>query len=137
MANCPKCHQALTVGEWPFCPHGKPEGFNIIGDETDIWVENMGKHPRHFRSKAEHRRTMKELGLRHPERYVPHPQGKNQARNGGVPDTRCADEYTMNYKRELLERAFQQPARQRQSAELVRWDIHDMSKAEAAKYIDE
>lgn len=28
--ECPKCHAHYRIGEWPFCPHGRPRGGNRI-----------------------------------------------------------------------------------------------------------
>lgn len=29
---CEKCQAPLTIGSWPFCPHGTPRG-GVIGDD--------------------------------------------------------------------------------------------------------
>lgn len=54
---CPTCGGAVDILWQTSFP-------NVIGDECDLWVEHMTPTPEHFTSKAEHRRRVKELGLR-------------------------------------------------------------------------
>ena len=131
--DCSECGKALRVGEWPFCPHGEPGAFTEIGDECDFVVENLGREPIRFRSKAEHRRVMAERGLRHPERYVPHPAGKTSREHAGTPNMGCADAYTMNNVRELMERAFRQKPEPDDSVTFIP-DNHDLTKDDV-KYL--
>ena len=69
--TCEKCQQDITVGEWPFCPHGFPlHGLRAIGDEIDEWNENVAHTPVHFTSRSEKRRYLKEHGLQEFVRHV-------------------------------------------------------------------
>ncbi len=106
MAICPTCHETIAVGAWPWCPHGEAKEIAFHGDEIDYIDENLGKTPIRIRSKAERRRLMKERGLVEAVRHVPHPEGPHM--NHTVDWSAAADDYTVNYKRELLERAFKQ-----------------------------
>ena len=59
--TCPNCGAALQIGEWPFCPHGAGQS-NVIADACDVTMENGWTTPRHFTSKAERLRALKEAG---------------------------------------------------------------------------
>jgi hypothetical protein len=79
---CPNEHVQENVwvqyGERPPCPTcgGAVEILwrssfpNIIGDECDFTVEHMAAEPIRFRSKSEHRRMCKQLGLRVKDSHV-------------------------------------------------------------------
>lgn len=69
--TCDACGKTLTVGEWPWCPHGRPlTGLKQLGDEIDEWNENIGHEPVHFTSRSEKRRLLKERGLEECVRHV-------------------------------------------------------------------
>lgn len=67
-STCPKCGQALTIGEWPFCPHGRAH-FQVIGDDIPGGVVikhgicNPDGSPRTYYSYSSMRKEAKERGL--------------------------------------------------------------------------
>jgi hypothetical protein len=65
--RCEKCRQPLTVGEWPFCPHGFPmAGLSIIDDQLEGGprrFETMGADAPFISSKSEWRREAAARGL--------------------------------------------------------------------------
>jgi hypothetical protein len=130
MTACDKCHKEISHGDWPFCPHGRTGSVAIIGDECDVWIENMGRHPLHFRSKSEHRREMKERGLKFTEHHVPRS-------DGGQSDTVApgVDPYTMNNVKELMSRAFGQRSEAVDDAPTMIPDVHAMTKEEFKQYV--
>jgi hypothetical protein len=71
---CEKCHLALTIGDWPYCPHGRAALVTVPDDiPGGVVVENYGPHPMRFDSHSERRRYMKQHGLRETERFAPLP----------------------------------------------------------------
>jgi len=128
---CEVCGKDVAIGEWPFCPHGEVGGYAQHGDECDMWIENMGPHPEHFRSKAEWKRTMKERGLRLAETHRPHPGDPKKT------DTcpNYPDPYTMENVRILMERAFKQPGEPTQERPLMIPDIHTLTDEEKKVYL--
>ena len=62
--TCGTCGHDLAVGDWPFCPHGRPH-WVVSGDEIPggFVQENFGPTPEVFYSKREMARRAKELGL--------------------------------------------------------------------------
>ena len=70
---CPTCGGAVEI-LW------KSTFPNVIGDEIDLWVEHMSPAPEHFTSKSEHRRRVKELGLRIRDEHCSAP-GTDRNRN--------------------------------------------------------
>ena len=55
--TCPTCAVELTIGDWPFCPHGVGHA-NVNGDD---WpggktFENLGHEPVTLYSRSELRR---------------------------------------------------------------------------------
>jgi len=63
--TCPKCEKAIAVGEWPFCPHGKPTlSVRADGIPGGMWIENIGPKPVKVESSTEWRRAMKKAGVR-------------------------------------------------------------------------
>jgi hypothetical protein len=61
--TCDDCGEELTVGSWPFCPHG--HGLvNVIGDDVPggFVVENGFSTPQKFYSKSEHIRALAQNG---------------------------------------------------------------------------
>ena len=76
VVNCEKCGQPLSIGDYPFCPHGSMKSGAMI--ETDEipggrWFENYGPHPVKFYSHSERHRYMQEHGLRELEKFCPAP----------------------------------------------------------------
>lgn len=68
---CDLCGREVTVGEWPWCPHGfgrmavVPD--DIPGGET---VQNFGPEPVTYYSRSERRRIMRERGLSEVVKHV-------------------------------------------------------------------
>jgi hypothetical protein len=62
--TCPECGEWLTIGDWPFCPHGQGHA-NVIGDDIPggFVQENFGSQPETFYSKSAMARRAKELDL--------------------------------------------------------------------------
>lgn len=64
--TCDRCGQPLTVGEWPYCPHGQKGAFSNIPDDIPGGMRfyNGFEEPegRVFYSHSEHRRALKERG---------------------------------------------------------------------------
>ena len=60
---CSDCGNELTVGSWPFCPHGRGHS-NVIADDVPggFVVENGFDTPQKFYSKSEHLRALKQNG---------------------------------------------------------------------------
>ena len=72
MTICPTCQKELIIGEWPFCPHGRPM-YSAIGDACDLVQENGFAHPRHFTSKRALTKALAERDLEIHVRHVPIP----------------------------------------------------------------
>ena len=70
--TCDRCGTALTVGDWPFCPHGTYRG-TVISDSIPggQLIENLGPEPVRVYSETERRKLMKERGLRDFVRHRP------------------------------------------------------------------
>jgi hypothetical protein len=64
VTTCEKCGTHYTIGDWPFCPHGRPSGTvvsdSIRGGQT---IENLGPDPVRVYSETQRRQIMKERGL--------------------------------------------------------------------------
>ena len=74
--TCERCGQELTVGEWPFCPHGAYAG-TVVGDDIPggFVQEHFGHEPEVFYSKRAMLNRAKELGLEPMVRWAgPHDQ---------------------------------------------------------------
>lgn len=75
---CSKCNKELTVGEWPFCPHGQGKT-NVIGDDIPGGVLiyhglcNEDGSPRRYYSKSEMEKEAKRRGLVNMVRHVTAP----------------------------------------------------------------
>jgi hypothetical protein len=69
--TCEKCGERLSLGSFPFCPHGKA----ALGVEQDTieggqWFENGFSEPRIFYSKKEHLKALDENGNMLAPRWV-------------------------------------------------------------------
>lgn len=73
--TCEKCSKELTVGEWPFCPHGYGS-FTHIPDEIPGGVDikhglcNEDGTPRRYFSRSEIAAEAKRRGLVNYVRHV-------------------------------------------------------------------
>lgn len=65
--TCEQCGTELVVGMYPFCrgiaSNHVPSRPCVIGDEIDVWQENFGHQPEHFRSRQAMARRADQLGL--------------------------------------------------------------------------
>lgn len=76
MTTCDACGQAYTVGDWPFCPHGRYCGTNVtdtfVGGQ---WIENLDDKPVYVEGRQHLEREAKARGLQLFERHAPGPHG--------------------------------------------------------------
>jgi hypothetical protein len=74
---CDKCQKPIEVGEWPFCPHGFPQGtgLSIVPDSVPggFVIENLSAQPQTFYSRSEHKRAMDKAGVVPMVRHMPSP----------------------------------------------------------------
>jgi len=71
--KCTECGAVLSVGDWPFCPHGPVQNYGIQTDER--WIggktfENMAATPLTFHSRQAWKAKMQELGIRNEPRHI-------------------------------------------------------------------
>lgn len=59
--KCDQCGKDVPVGEWPWCPHGIPNG--MLGQFRPYIDEHLGHEPVEIRSLAERHAHMKAAGL--------------------------------------------------------------------------
>lgn len=75
--TCEKCGQELTLGDWPWCPHGRSiSGTTGAVDDTFIGgriYENLGHEPVFIESRSHLRRELKARGLEEFVRHTPVP----------------------------------------------------------------
>lgn len=73
--TCKTCGQVVEIGEWPFCPHGKPgESHSIQTDESfigGVTLENMDHEPVTVYSRAEFQYEMQRRNLDQRIHHVP------------------------------------------------------------------
>lgn len=81
--RCDKCGNPFTIGDFPFCPHGR--GTNArVGDEIDVWIKhglcNEDGSPKHFTSREELNKEAIEKGWTN---YVVHqpPPGSDKSKH--------------------------------------------------------
>lgn len=66
---CETCGHEIQIGEWPFCPHQRPEfgSHGVVGDEIDIEIRHGlcwdDGTPRRFRSRKEMNDVAKAKGM--------------------------------------------------------------------------
>ena len=75
-SRCSTCCALLEVGDWPFCPHGRPRyaSHGIQTDESFIggqWIENLGHEPVFIESRLQLKQEMEKRGLEQRIKYVP------------------------------------------------------------------
>lgn len=72
--TCPECGEELSVGSWPYCPHGKASSaIAVDGIPGGMVLENYGPNPVTVYSHTERRRLMAEAGLELKEKFSPMP----------------------------------------------------------------
>lgn len=69
--RCDACGRELTVGEWPFCPHGRTN-LNVVSDSIPggETIENLAPTPITFHSRSEKREYLRANGIREQVRHV-------------------------------------------------------------------
>lgn len=70
---CPKCEHELSVGEWPWCPHGHGTYTNIPDDIPGGMVMDHVEPGRRVYSKSELKRVLASHGYRLSEGHVTTP----------------------------------------------------------------
>lgn len=71
MIVCERCAQAYDIGEWPWCPHGRPH-LAVIDDTLEggpRCFETMGPDAPFIASKSQWRREVAARGLVHVDRH--------------------------------------------------------------------
>ena len=66
MARCDECGKELEIGDFPFCPHGRPfyEHHPFIG----FWDNNIAEQPVYIESDRQREKLMRAGGLAVRER---------------------------------------------------------------------
>lgn len=73
---CDDCGKIVEVGEWPWCPHQRPErpgGTAMIGDDIPggaRMFENLGPEPVYIDSRTSLKRELQARGLREFVRHT-------------------------------------------------------------------
>ena len=67
--TCERCGQTLTVGEFPFCPHGHATPMIISDELLNFAQENFGDRVEYFDSQKRMEQRADDLGLRPTERF--------------------------------------------------------------------
>ena len=70
--TCDQCGQPITVGDWPFCPHGR-SALRAVGDDIPggMVLENLGHEPVTVYSHTERKAIMRARGLQEQIRWTP------------------------------------------------------------------
>ena len=58
---CTTCGNTVTVGQWPWCPHGFAQGVSVIDDTIEggpRYFDTMGHEPVWIESKSQWRREV-------------------------------------------------------------------------------
>lgn len=101
--TCETCGQTLTIGDFPFCPHGRGQA-TVVGDEMDQVIENNGTaEPIRFRSKAVLRAHLDAYNLTPAVRHRPINQGTDYSPHT-TDWSRGTDPYTLEAARILVSR---------------------------------
>lgn len=98
--TCEHCGEELTVGAWPWCPHGEPHGNAIETNEAFIGgltLENLGHDPVTVYSREEYKQAMLKANVDQQIKYV---SGDHYLQNWGA----FIDPYTMEAARALVSR---------------------------------
>jgi len=56
--TCEKCNKEIQVGEWPWCPHGMPQG--MLGEYRAHWEENLSPEPVWVTSLAQKQKLLRD-----------------------------------------------------------------------------
>lgn len=92
MIICDRCGATYGIGDWPWCPHGRPAG-TVVSDSIPggQLIENLGPDPVRVYSETERRRIMKERGL---VDYVRHRPGSSLTSNWDTVTQKTLDDAT-------------------------------------------
>jgi len=71
--TCSACGAPLSVGDWPFCPHGSSRSFTVQADDVPggFVIENAWREPRTFYSQSEYEKALAADGMELRPHYVP------------------------------------------------------------------
>ena len=116
--TCDKCQKALSVGEWPFCPHGSVR-YGVIRDEIPggFVQENFGHEPETFYSWSAMRKRADDLGLQ------PFVRKLEQVNEGAMIDAKTLDD-----KRVLLSRGARRIERDPAALETFSGNVREIKK---------
>lgn len=56
--TCEGCGQQYGISEWPFCPHGVPQG--MLGEYKAHWEENLSPEPVWVTSLAQKQKLLRD-----------------------------------------------------------------------------
>ena len=85
--TCEACGRTLELGDWPYCPHGRPGAFGIAPDDVPggFIAENGFAEPRKFYSHSEHERALAAEGVEIRAKWAG-PLDKIMTNWAGAPD---------------------------------------------------
>ena len=69
--TCMVCQQTVDVGDWPWCPHGRPN-LGVIDDQLEGGprrFDTMGDDEPYIETKSQWRREVAARGLVHVDRH--------------------------------------------------------------------
>jgi hypothetical protein len=68
MSKCEKCNQEVSIGDWPWCPHGSAANF---GEESiePYWDEMLLPDPVYITSRAQRRAIMSRNGIEYRKKH--------------------------------------------------------------------
>lgn len=135
--TCEVCGEALAIGSWPFCPHGRS---HVAMHHDDIpggmVLENLGPTPVTVYSHSERERIMKERGLELKEKWCPMP-GTDKDPAGVMNPLGYVDAYTLACGAEIIARNGRRPEPEwdGQRAGVLRdLEVGIMTEEEAKRY---
>ena len=80
MITCDVCKKEISIGEFPFCPHG-PVGKGGVIDDTlpggARWMHNLGDKAEWVETKSELKQIMQSRGLEFADRSAYNKQDKS------------------------------------------------------------
>lgn len=139
---CENCGAELSVGDWPYCPHGRTGNFTNFRDEIPggVVVENYGPDLIRFDSHSERRRYMKAHDLNEKEKFCPMPGTDKDPQ--GIPNPKgYMDPQTLENARLLISRNGQKTADDditgilgdTYSGSMTSWDAIALTTGDAAR----
>jgi hypothetical protein len=107
---CDRCGQPLSIGDFPFCPHGRGQAVAFRDDlPGGLVCENYGPTPITFYSHTERRAYMKAHGLQEKETFSPMP-GTDKDPQGIPNPVGFTDPQTLANGKALIDRQQRGPA---------------------------